>query len=80
LGHRITISYRNLITTLKQKDIISLANVEIEDVEKYFITSWKNVDFLGLVGEQKDEWDKYIKGLVGSGFFLNSEKDSILWS
>jgi hypothetical protein len=29
----------NLITTLKQKGIISLANVEIEDVENSFITS-----------------------------------------
>jgi hypothetical protein len=70
----------NLITTLKQKGIISLANVEIADVENSFITRWKKVDLLGLVGEQKDEWDKYIKGLIGSGFVLNSDKDSILWS
>jgi hypothetical protein len=35
---------------------------------------------LGLVGDQKEEWDNYLKGLIGSGFVLNNENDILLWS
>jgi hypothetical protein len=35
---------------------------------------------LGLEGELLIEWNNYIKGLVGSGFELNNDKDLLLWS
>jgi hypothetical protein len=43
-------------------------------------TRWKKVEFLGLVGDQKEEWDNYLKGLLGLGFVLNNENDILLWS
>jgi hypothetical protein len=41
---------------------------------------WKNVETLGLEGEQKEEWNIFVKGLVGSRFELNNEKDTLMWS
>ena len=41
---------------------------------------WKMAGDLGLEGELIEEWNNYVKGLVGSGFELNNEKDSLLWS
>jgi hypothetical protein len=35
---------------------------------------------LGLDGDQKEEWDNFIKGLIGSGIELNNEKYILLWS
>jgi hypothetical protein len=41
---------------------------------------WKKAETLGLEGEQKEEWNNFVKGLVGSGFELNNEKDTLMWS
>jgi hypothetical protein len=41
---------------------------------------WKKAWDLGLEGELIEKWNNYVKGLVGSGFELNNEKDSLLWS
>jgi hypothetical protein len=41
---------------------------------------WKKAGDLGLEGELIEEWNNYVKGLVGSGFELNNEKDSLMWS
>jgi hypothetical protein len=38
------------------------------------------VEALGLEGEQKEEWNNYVKGLVGLRYELNNEKDILLWS
>jgi hypothetical protein len=71
---------RNLISTLKEKGIVFLANTGTVDRENTNITRWKRAEFLGLDGAQKEEWDNFIKGLIGSGFELNNEKDILLWS
>jgi len=70
----------NLISTLKEKGIIFLANVELVDLTNSNMTRWKKVEVLGMVGDQNEEWDNYLKGLTGSGFVLNNENDILLWS
>jgi hypothetical protein len=66
--------------TLKAQGIEFLAQAGTIDLENTSHTSWKKDEILGLVGEQKEEWNNFIKGLVGSGFDLNSDKDTLLWS
>ena len=49
-------------------------------MEVTIYTSWKKDEILGLEGEQKEEWNNFVKGLVGSVFVLNNEKYTLLWS
>jgi hypothetical protein len=42
--------------------------------------NWKNVEMLDLFGEQKDEWEIYVRGLKHYGFVLFVETHSIVWS
>jgi hypothetical protein len=65
---------------LKAQGIEFLAQARNPDVENTRISRWKKVEDLGLEGEQLEEWNNYVKGLVGSGFELNNEKYLFLWS
>jgi hypothetical protein len=71
---------RNLILALKAQGIEFLAQAGTFDLEDTRHTRWKKVEALGLEGEQKEEWNNYVKGLVGSGYELNNEKYILLWS
>jgi hypothetical protein len=57
---------RNLILALKAQGVEYLAQAGIIDMEVTRHTNWKKVETLGLEGEQKEEWNNYVKGLVGS--------------
>ena len=70
----------NLIYVPKTQCIEFLAQAGTVNLENTSHTSWKKDAILGLVGEQKEEWNNFIKGIVGSGFDLNSDKDTLLWS
>jgi len=71
---------RNLILKLKAQGIKFLAQARTSEVEDTTYTSWKKADSLGMEGEQKEEWNNIVKGLVGSVFVLNNEKYTLLWS
>lgn len=43
-------------------------------------TTWKKPESLGLEGEQLVKWNNFVKGLIGLGIDLNSEKYTFLWS
>jgi hypothetical protein len=79
-AHRYYKLSRNLLQTLKIKGIEFLAQAWNLDMEVPRNSNWKNVEFLGLEGVQQEEWNNFIKGLLGSGIDLNAEKDSLLWS
>jgi len=49
-------------------------------VENTRLPRWKLAEDIGLEGELLEEWNNYVKGLFGSGFELNNEKDLLLWS
>jgi len=70
----------NLISTLKEKGIVFLANAKLVDLTNLNTRRWKKAKFMWLVGDKKEEWDNYLKGLTGSGFVLNNENDILLWS
>jgi hypothetical protein len=69
---------RNLIFALKAQGIEFLVEAGTFDLEDTSHTSWKKDDILGLEGEQKEEWNNYVKGLVGSRYELNNEKYILL--
>jgi hypothetical protein len=71
---------RNLILVLKAQGIEFLAQAGNLDLENTRHSRWKKAEDLGLEGEQIEEWNNYVKGLVGSGFELNNEKYLLLWS
>jgi hypothetical protein len=71
---------RNLISVLKEKGIEFLAQAGTGSMENTRHTSWKKAELLGLDGELREEWNFFLKGLIGSGFELNSDKDTLLWS
>jgi hypothetical protein len=71
---------RNLIFLVKALGIEFLAQVGILDMEGTRHIGWKKAEDLGLEGEKKEEWNNYVKGLVGSGYELNNDKDFLLWS
>jgi hypothetical protein len=71
---------KNLISILQAQGIKFLAQVGIMDIEKSSSLRWKNAETLGLEGGKKEKWDEYVKGLVGSGFDLNIENDTLVWS
>jgi hypothetical protein len=71
---------KNLISVLQAQGINFLAQVGTYDIEDPSIRRWKKEDTFGLEGGLKYEWNKYVKGLVGSGFELNVEKDTLIWS
>jgi hypothetical protein len=70
----------NLISTLHTKGIKLLAQVASPVNGVLNISSWKSAEMLGLAGEQKEEWENYVKGLNWSGFELNDETDTLVWS
>lgn len=41
---------------------------------------WKIAEILNILGEQKFEWETYVRGLKHSGFVLYNDIDSIVWS
>jgi hypothetical protein len=71
---------RNLVLALKAQGIEFLAQAGNQDVENTRLPRWKKAEDIGLEGELLDEWNNYVKGLVGSGFELNNEKYLLLWS
>jgi hypothetical protein len=42
--------------------------------------NWKNTDTLELIGEQKLEWENYVRGLKHSSLVLSDERDKIVWT
>jgi hypothetical protein len=50
------------------------------DLEDPCILRWKKEEILGLEGGQKEEWNKYVKVLIGYRFELNVENDILMWS
>jgi hypothetical protein len=70
----------NLISVLKEKGINFLAQAGTGSMENTCHTRWKKVELLGLDGALKEEWNYFIKGLIGSGFELNNDKDILIWS
>jgi hypothetical protein len=64
---------RNLILSLKAQGIEFIAQTGTLDLEGTRHTSWKKAEDLGLEEEQKDEWNNYVKGLVGLGYELNND-------
>jgi hypothetical protein len=79
-AHRYYKLSRNIIQTLNKQGIEFLAQTRNMDMEESRHTNWKKVESLGLEREQQEEWNNFVKGLVGSGFDLNTEKDTLLWS
>jgi hypothetical protein len=71
---------KNLISILQAQGIKFLAQAGSIDIEDPSTLRWKKAETLGLEGGKKEEWDKYVKGLVGSGFELNVENDTLMWS
>ena len=71
---------RNLINTLKEQGIEYLTQAGENDLEDTSYLRWKKPKSLGLEGEQKEEWNMFVRGLIGSGYELNNEKDTLLWS
>lgn len=71
---------RNLILSLKAEGVEYFSQAGIIDMEDTSHKNWKKVETLGLEGEKKEEWNNYVKGLVGSGYELNNENDTLLWS
>jgi len=49
-------------------------------MENTCYTRWKKVELLGMDEALKEECNYFIKGLIGSGFELNNDKDIIIWS
>jgi hypothetical protein len=41
---------------------------------------WKSSESLEHFGEQKREWENYVRGLKHSSFTLIDERDKIVWS
>jgi hypothetical protein len=70
----------NLVNTFHSKGIKFLAQVASLDVGVLNVFNWKSAEMLGLSGEQKEEWEIYVKGLKLSGFVLTVETDSLVWS
>jgi hypothetical protein len=71
---------RNLLYILKAQGIEFLAQVGTIDLEHTSHIRWKKAETLGLEGGHKEEWNNYVEGLVGYGFELNTEKDTLMWS
>jgi hypothetical protein len=69
-----------LVSTLHSKGIFSLAQVASNDTGFVHGFNWKTAEILDLNGEQKLEWESYVRGLKHSGFVLSNESDSIVWS
>jgi hypothetical protein len=57
---------RNLINTLKAQGIEYIAQAGGNDLEDTSYIRWKKVESLGLEGEQKEEWNMFVRGLIGS--------------
>ena len=49
-------------------------------MEDITFTRWKKDESPGLVGDQKEEWNNFFKGMVGSDFVINNSKYILLWS
>ena len=49
-------------------------------MEDITFTRWKKDEPPGLVGDQKEEWNNFFKGMVGSDFVINNSKYILLWS
>ena len=49
-------------------------------MENITFTRWKKDEPPGLVGDQKEEWNNFFKGMVGSDFVINNSKYILLWS
>jgi hypothetical protein len=71
---------KNFTSTMHSIGIKFLAQVGFLVTEDQKSSRWKNAETVGIVGEQKEEWDLYVKGLVWSGFELNVENDTLMWS
>jgi hypothetical protein len=70
----------NLISLLHSKVIYTLDQVVYDESGLTNICNWKNTDALELTGEQKVEWENYVKGLKHSGFALSTEGDRLVWT
>ena len=68
------------ILNLKALGIESLAQAGTSEVEDITFTRWKKDEPPGLVGDQKEEWNNFFKGMVGSDFVINNSKYILLWS
>jgi hypothetical protein len=71
---------KNITSTIHIIGTNVLAQERTLTYEDPSLLRWKIAEFLGLDGEQKEEWDYYVKGLVWTGIELNDEKDYLLWS
>jgi hypothetical protein len=71
--------FENLVDTLHSKGIKFLAQVASLDTGVLNGFNWKNAEIFDLFGEQKDEWEIYVRGLKHSGFVLSTKTDSIVW-
>jgi len=71
---------KNVILKLKAQGIEYLAQVRSSEGEDISGSRWKKAEALGLIGDQKEDWNKYVKGLVSSGTILNNNKHTLLWS
>jgi hypothetical protein len=69
--------FENLVDTLHSKGIKFLAQVASLDTGVLNGFNWKNAEIFDLFGEQKDEWEIYVRGLKHSGFVLSTKTDSI---
>jgi hypothetical protein len=70
----------SLVSTLHSKGIFNLDQVASFDTGSVHGFNWKTAEFLDLIGEQKLEWENYVRGLKHYGFVLSDVRDSIVWS
>jgi hypothetical protein len=70
----------NLFSTLHSKGLKFMAQVASIDTRFLHGFNWKSAEMLDLSGEQKNEWEIYVRELKYSGFVLSVESDSIVWS
>jgi len=62
------------------KHIFTLDQVSLADPGLAHNFKWKRSESLELFGEQKWEWENYVRGLKHPGFTLIDERDKIVWS
>jgi hypothetical protein len=70
----------NLFSLLHSKGIFTLDQVFLVDPMLAHMFIWKISKSLELVGEKKQEFENYVRGLKHSGFILTHERDKIFWS
>jgi hypothetical protein len=64
----------DLIKDLHFRGVFSIWDAQLPEQDGVGRSKWKEVDFLGLTGNKKEEWNSFI-GLLYSNFILLQEED-----